>query len=74
VATKIRTTKKAKTAKKRKRIMWTRSSVAELRRHSRDKTPVIKLIRLFRRSGPTLRQKARTLGLPLGHTRGRKKR
>jgi hypothetical protein len=71
-----RKSKKSKTsAKKRvKRQGWTKAQVAELRRHSKSRTRVMRLEKIFKRSGPTLRQKARTLGLSLGHTKRRKKR
>jgi hypothetical protein len=66
--------KKTKKTEKAKRMLWTRAGVADLRRHSKAKTPVVKLEKLFKRSAGTLRQKARTLGLSLGHQRRRKKR
>lgn len=60
--------------KKRVRREWTASAVAELRRQSKAKTPVVKLEKLFKRAAGTLRQKARTLGISLGHTKRRKTR
>lgn len=65
----------AKNAKKKTKRQqpWTRTQVAELRRHSKAKTPVAKLEKVFKRKGGALRQKARLLGLSLGHQR-RKKR
>jgi hypothetical protein len=41
----------------------------ELMAHSRSKTPVAKFSKLTKRSGGALRQKALTLGIPLGHQR-----
>jgi hypothetical protein len=64
-----KTKKKTKTAKKRARVLWTRADVAELRRHSKAKTPVVKLEKIFKRAGANLRSKAYTLGLSLGHQR-----
>jgi hypothetical protein len=62
--------KKAKTAKRRsKRQSWTRQQIAELRQFSRDKLPVNKAKKLFKRSVGAIRQKAYALGIPLGHRR-----
>jgi hypothetical protein len=43
--------------------------VAELRRYSKDKLPVKKISSLMKRTVGALRQKARTLGIRLGHRR-----
>jgi hypothetical protein len=61
----------AKKAKKRrtKRMAWTRAQVAELRRYSKDKLRVKKISRLMKRTVGSLRQKARALGIRLGHRR-----
>ena len=61
----------AKKAKRRrtKRAAWTRAQVAELRRYSKDKLRVKKVSRLMKRSVGSLRQKARALGIRLGHRR-----
>ena len=67
----------AKTAATRKRVIrrdWTRADVKELRQHSRNKTPVKTISRALRRTPGALRQKARLLGIPLGHQRPKKKR
>ena len=66
----------AKKSKKTKRVrkLWTKSEVAELRKHSKAKTPVAKLEKVFKRRGAALRQKAGLLGLSLGHQRRKKKR
>ncbi len=67
----------AKTIARRKRIArrdWTRADVKELRQHSRDKTPVKTISRALTRTPGSLRQKARALGIPLGHRRSKKKR
>ena len=66
-----------KTIARRKRIVrrdWTRAEVRELRQHSRDKTPVKNISRALKRTPGALRQKARALGIPLGHRRPKKKR
>jgi len=64
----------AKKTKKRTHKEWTTALITELRRHSKAKTPVEKLQKLFKRTGPALRQKAVMLGIPLGHRLRRKKR
>ena len=65
--------KKTKKGKKRTRVLWTRAAVAELRRHSKAKTPVVKLEKIFKRAGANLRSKAYSLGLSLGHQRQKKR-
>src|SRR4029453_4469908 len=62
----------AKKAKRRstKRVAWTRAHMAELRRYSKDKMQVRKISRLMKRTVAALRQKARALGIRLGHRRG----
>jgi hypothetical protein len=59
----------AKKAKRIKRKAWTRQDVAEFRKHSKARTPVAKLTKIFKRSMGALRQKARGLGIGLGHRR-----
>ncbi|MGY4625294.1 hypothetical protein [Bradyrhizobium sp. USDA 4486] len=59
----------AKKAKKRVRREYTASDVKELRAHSKAKTPVAKIAKSMKRSEASLRQKAMTLGMPLGHVR-----
>ena len=64
--------KKAKTtakAKKSVRREYTKAEVKELRAHSKAKTPVDKIAKLTKRSVGSLRQKALTLGIGLGHKR-----
>jgi hypothetical protein len=68
-----KTKQKTNTAKKRTRVLWTRAAIAELRRHSKAKTPVAKLEKLFKRAGANLRSKASMLGLSLGHQRQAKR-
>ncbi|QAU43279.1 hypothetical protein XH83_38935 (plasmid) [Bradyrhizobium sp. CCBAU 53351] len=55
--------------KKIARREYSRADVKELRAHSRAKTPVIQIAKLTKRTVGSLRQKARKLGLPLGHRR-----
>jgi hypothetical protein len=63
----------ARKTKRRTRKAWTRSLVAELRKHSKLKTSVARLTKLFKRTAGALRQKAQTLGISLGHRRRRKR-
>ena len=58
--------KKAKTAVRRE---YTKADVKELRAHSKAKTPVVKIMKLTKRSEGSLRQKALKLGIKLGHRR-----
>ena len=48
---------------------YTKEDLKLLKIHSKAKTPVDRIAKLMKRSGPTLRQKARAMGLPLGHQR-----
>lgn len=55
--------------KKAKRVAWTKSHYAELRRHSKSKTPVSEISKTMKRTAGALRQQAIKLGIPLGHRR-----
>jgi hypothetical protein len=55
--------------KKVVRREYSKADVKELRAHSKAKTPVARIARLTRRTAGSLRQKARKLGIPLGHRR-----
>ena len=66
MAKKANTTAKAKKSARRE---YTKAEVKELRAHSKAKTPVDKIAKLSKRSVGSLRQKALTLGLGLGHQR-----
>ena len=62
----------ARTVAARKRGVrrdWTRADVKELKRHSKNETPVKTISRALNRSPGALRQKAQVLGIPLGHRR-----
>jgi len=60
----------AKAVKRRgKRKSWTKTHHAELRKHSKLKTPVLKIAKLMKRTAGALRQQALKLGIPLGHRR-----
>jgi hypothetical protein len=60
----------AKAKKKRPtRKPYTASDVKLLKQHSKAKTPVSKIAKLMKRTEGSLRQKAGTLGIGLGHQR-----
>jgi len=55
---------------KRRRVKpWTKANLAELRQYSKDKLPVAKISRLMKRTAGAVRQKARILGIRIGHRR-----
>ena len=54
---------------KSRRKEYTKDDVKLLKAHSKARTPVVKLSKLMKRSEGSLRQKARTLGIGLGHQR-----
>ena len=56
-----------KTTSKRKE--YTKDDVKLIRARSKARTPVAKLSKLMKRSEGSLRQKARALGIGLGHLR-----
>jgi hypothetical protein len=58
-----------KATKKAVRREYTKADEKELRAHSKAKTPVVKIAKLTKRSVGSLRQKAHTLGIKLGHRR-----
>jgi hypothetical protein len=49
--------------------VWTSEDLKSLKKHSREKTPVAKIAKLMKRSEPTIRQKAYSLGISVGHRR-----
>jgi hypothetical protein len=59
----------AKTAKRAKWREWTKENVRELKAHSRSKTPVAEISKLTKRTVGALRQKAREMGIRIGHRR-----
>lgn len=52
-----------------KRKRWTKPLLAELRRHSKARTPVAKIAKQMKRTEGALRQQALKLGIGLGHQR-----
>ena len=61
--------KMAKKRKKRAYKAWTKDDLSALRKHSRAKTAVSKISKLLKRTEATIRMKAYSLGLPVGHRR-----
>ena len=59
----------AKKSTKRTRKAWSKQDTAALRKHSKSKTHLAVLTKLFKRTEGALRQKALNLGFGLGHQR-----
>ena len=59
----------AKRVKKAKIVPWTKAMHAELRKHSKAKTPVAWISKQMKRTVGALRQQALKLGIGLGHQR-----
>ena len=62
----------AKATKKkirRRGAAWTKAMQAELRKHSKARTPVSKISKQMKRTVGALRQQALKLGIGLGHQR-----
>ena len=53
---------------------WSAQDEKELRKHSKNRTPVIKISKALKRTPAALRQKARHLGFSIGHRQRPKKR
>jgi hypothetical protein len=49
--------------------IWTPSDIKALKEYSREKTPVSKIAKAMKRSEGTVRMKAYTLGMSVGHRR-----
>lgn len=54
---------------KRKHVAWSKAHDAELRKHSKARTPVVKISKPMKRTIGALRQRANKLGISLGHRR-----
>jgi NADH:ubiquinone oxidoreductase subunit len=55
--------------KKYKRREWTKDDMKELKAHSKARTPVVKIAKMSKRTVGSLRQKALTMGIGIGHRR-----
>ena len=54
---------------RRRGAAWTKAMQAELRKHSKARTPVDKISKQMKRTVGALRQQAFQLGIGLGHQR-----
>ena len=54
---------------KRKPRAWTKKDIAELKAHSKSRTPVSKISKVMKRTTGALRRKAGIVGIRLGHRR-----
>jgi hypothetical protein len=59
----------AKSTRKQIRKPYTAADIKLLKQHSKARTPVKKIAKAMKRSEGSLRQKALTLGISLGHRR-----
>jgi hypothetical protein len=48
---------------------WTKENVRELKAHSKARTPVATVAKAMKRTEGAVRQKAKTIGIGLGHRR-----
>ena len=48
---------------------WTKEDLRELKAHSRARTPVAEVAEAMKRTQGAVRQKAKTIGIGLGHRR-----
>jgi hypothetical protein len=51
------------------RSPWSKDDVRELRAHSKARTPVPKVAKAMKRTEGAVRQKAKSIGIGLGHRR-----
>jgi hypothetical protein len=48
---------------------WTKEHLRQLKAHSKTKTPVVEVAKAMKRTEAAVRQKAKTIGVGLGHRR-----
>jgi hypothetical protein len=48
---------------------WTREDLRQLKAHSKTRTPVVEVAKAMKRTEAAVRQKAKTIGVGLGHRR-----
>jgi hypothetical protein len=48
---------------------WSKENIRELKAHSKARTPVAKVAKAMKRTEVAVRQKAKTIGIGLGHRR-----
>ena len=51
------------------RNLWTKEDLRKLKTHSKTRTPVAKVAKAMKRTEAAVRQKAKTIGVGLGHRR-----
>ena len=51
------------------RSPWTKDNVRQLKAHSKAKTPAVDVAKAMKRTEAAVRQKAKTIGIGLGHRR-----
>jgi hypothetical protein len=51
------------------RSPWTKEDVRELKAHSKARTPITEVTKSMKRTEGAVRQKAKTIGIGLGHRR-----
>ena len=52
-----------------KRVAWSKTNVAELKKYSKERLPVVKISKAMKWTIGALRQRAFSLGISLGHRR-----
>jgi hypothetical protein len=48
---------------------WTKDDIRQLKAHSKSRTPVVEVAKAIKRTEAAVRQKAKTIGIGLGHRR-----
>ena len=48
---------------------WTKDDIRQLKAHSKTRTPVVEVAKAMKRTEAAVRQKAKTIGIGLGHGR-----
>jgi hypothetical protein len=51
------------------RVPWTKDDVRALKAHSKARTPAAEVAKAMKRTEAAVRQKAKTIGIGLGHRR-----
>jgi hypothetical protein len=51
------------------RAPWTKEDIRALKAHSKSRTPVVEVTKALKRTKGAVRQKAKTIGVGLGHRR-----
>jgi hypothetical protein len=51
------------------RSSWTKDDIRQLKAHSKARTPAVEVAKALKRTEAAVRQKAKTIGIGLGHRR-----